>query len=188
MIYKVEKIIKNDISNEEFIELCRKDFKKTLFIGLSSMFGIIVIFILTFCVNYYNFKSLIFFLNLLSVLCCFPFMLMFSIIFGNMHGCGIIADYSRCKTIADWIHFAENRTSIQKNIILSKKLAFENNDIVDVCFTSNELRCINKETSNIQILQLKEPFYKEFNCLKNRQLRYGKVVLDLTKDLTAYFN
>ena len=102
---------------------------------------------------------------------------------------GIFFKYRQCKELKDYITLAEDNVYVSLGIILSKRLEIEKKEITEIMPESRELRCINTETGNVEILNLPQPFRELFTIKQDPSLNDGEIVLDLSgEELVAYTN
>lgn len=187
MIYKVVKVIKNDISDNQFIDLCKCSFRKHI---------IVCTFLIVLCISlqFATYRvwggeeppTIVWFIAMLSL---FPGFIALMHLAGNMAGKGLIIERMECKSLKDWVVFAERQVCDPKGIILTKRLMSEDKEVVEVCLDSKELRCKNTKTGNVEIFCLDNPFKEEFVFKKKSELADDEIILDLSdKELIAYLN
>lgn len=187
MIYKVIKTNKNNMSDDDFINVCNNVFRKTCLVGLLLVLGTGAFLCLTkLFINIDLLRSVFLALTGLSSIVT---LIVLMLLLGNFAGDGIIIERFGCKELKDWIRFAERQVINHDALILSKRLEVEQKEIYEVALDSTELRCKNMKTDAVEIIKLKKPFAETFVIMEDVSLGEGEMVIDLSgKELTAYVN
>ena len=192
MIYKVKNVIKRETTDDKFIRLCESGYKKERNICLSIlMIGMLFLVALSFVEvqNPPKDNPITVMAYALILVIMFPWFLVLLRFFGNIQGPGIFFKYRQCKELKDYITLAEDNVYVSLGIILSKRLEIEKKEITEIMPESRELRCINTETGNVEILNLPQPFRELFTIKQDPSLNDGEIVLDLSgEELVAYTN
>lgn len=185
MEFEIENVRQTEISDEEFIAMCKKSYKKITGICFLILLAYIGIALLVFSDQSNNLFIKLFGFGSI------PGFISFVMLFGNFSSYGIIQTYIDCKTIDDWILFAKTSTFIQDRIILAKYLqANKLRAIKLVSLNSHEMQCVDIETSKVKSLYFgNKKFFLIFRIRENHNLEPGKMEIDLTQDdMTAYIS
>lgn len=178
-MYEITNVNKNEFTGD-FIELCREHYRDA-----SIVYGVIIILGCIFTALYISFLdnpitiswSGVYVLCMLFVFKC--------VVLAYQMTCGIL----KCKTIIDYLDFAEVHTLIPNTIILTKRLEAESLEIVNVNPESNKIMCRNTETGEFKalILDEKKTFKELFRFYQTLALAENEMAIDLQGDeLSAY--
>lgn len=188
MIFKSVSTIKKDLSDTEFINLCKKSLYRTVAV-CTVIISISILLWLGIILNYNNIEEAPITLSALGYFSTVPFLIAIMILMGNLSGGGMLIEYLECKSIKDWVKFAERQVWKSDGTILSKRLEVDNKEIIEVCLESKELRCLNLNTGNIEIIELNNTFKEKVTFVEKDSLADNELQLDLSKeDIIAYVN
>lgn len=196
MVYKVTKVIKNP-STEDFVGLCKKHFVKETLVSIAIILvGVIFGWLCYSVTSRWSFdeisllmKVVQFAVALCAILSGVPAAFCFVMTFGNFVMRGSVLTRFTCKTMEDWLAFADKYTLIPASIRLAQRLKVEEKEIVEVVLDSSELRCRNTNTDEIGIISFGEDtsFWKKFKFAEDLSLDDDEMVLDLSgKELVAF--
>ena len=104
-------------------------------------------------------------------------------------GCRMTFAWFKCKTITDYLNFAERYLIISKTIILSKLLETESLEVVRVNPDSNEIECKNIKSGDVKMIKLdeKKTFRELFRVYETLALANDEMALSLQGDeLSVY--
>ena len=183
MEFEIGKVKQREVSDAEFISMCKKSFKKITGICFLILLAYIGIAFLWFFDQSNDLFIILFGFGSI------PGFISFVILFGNFSSNGIIQRYMDCKTIDDWILFAKTSTFVPDRIILAKYLqANKLRAIKLVSLDSHEMQCVDIETGKAKTLYFgNKKFSLIFRIRENHNLEPGKMEIDLTRDdMTAY--
>lgn len=83
-----------------------------------------------------------------------------------------------CKTDLDWLNFAEGYTFIPETVTITKRL--ENKEIVEVLYSSSELRCRDTKTGDEHVIKFAKPFEEVFSFQTDNSLAKDEMIIDLS--------
>lgn len=184
--YRVKKIIHSDLTDEQFVQICKQSFKESLIIR-SFFVGINAILLIVF----FSFAHNGAYYHLLTISTLFsmaPGVMSFSIILGvDPYGPSFVKEYLNCESFKDWITYAERIDCISHAAIISKKIISENSEIIELCVDPMELRYFDEYSNVMRAFSLKENVQGNIRFLENKELNEDEAIIDLSgKEVVIY--